>query len=653
MKTLRILSVIAFVITQAHAIDTSAWQHEQAVSVTEPGLIRLDVPPETLNAALPQLADVRLLSPSGVETPYVIGWPVASAPREISSRSFKTRLIDQSTMLEIETGTTEAIEAVSLESPAASFIKAARIEGSNDGEQWIELAANEVLFRQGGGAGRMRIPFTSGTWQSLRITVDDKRNNPVPFTAARFLLTGTKSVTLPQAVTMKSREEKPRQTKLVIDLGAANLSLAALRIAASDAVFSRRVTLSWLSDNNGQPMENFIGSSDIYRVTADGLTTSSLMIPLHHSVPTACIVVTIQNGDSPPLNIAAIEAERHPVSLMFYATETGSWKLLSGNANAATPSYDLATLKQDLNKAGGTELKPGALMANANYKASPALPNVQSGGASIDLARWRYRRPVTSGQPGVIRVELDAKTLAHAQTSLDDLRLIQNEKQIPFLIDHTNARRTVQPILTKDVDSKRRSVSLWRAAMPIDGLPVKQLILTSPTPLFERTLLAWAKTKDQMGNEYRSHLGTAHWTKQAAGRNSELALSLNSARLPEEFFIETDNGDNPPIEIENVLAHHAVHVVIAKITGTAPVFLYYGNNQANAPRYDLQLARSELLSAQKLNETLGAEEVLRTEVKASRDISSGSPWLWGALALVIVVLLWVVSKMLPAAPAAR
>ncbi|MEI6535221.1 MAG: hypothetical protein WCN98_07775, partial [Verrucomicrobiaceae bacterium] len=120
--------------------------------------------------------------------------------------------------------------------------------------------------------------------------------------------------------------------------------------------------------------------------------------------------------------------------------------------------------------------------------------------------------------------------------------------------------------------------------------------------------------------------------------------------LPENFFIETDNGDNPPIEIENVQAHHAVSVVVAKLTDTAPVFLYYGNNLTYAPRYDLQLVRTELLNAQKQNANLGSEDVLRAEVKSVRDISSGSPWLWSALGVVIVVLLWVVAKMLPAAP---
>lgn len=649
MRTLPILAVIALAIGNARALDPASWRHEQAIVVTAPGLVRLDVPPETMQAAAPQLADLRLLSPSGAESPYVVEWPVSAAPREVPVRTFKAGLGDQSTVLEIETGTADAIEAVILETPATSFIKAARLEGSSDGATWHDLAAREVIFRQNSGANRLRIPFATGSWKHLRVTVDDRRNNPVPFTAARVVLARTKAAAVPHPVAIAQREERPQQTRLTLDLGAAHLPLATLKLAVGDAVFSRRATVSWLRDNRGQVVETFLGNAAIYRVTSDGLSSASLEIPVHREVPEARLIVTIQNGDSPPLNITGIEAERHPVALLFYATEAGTWKLLSGNAGAAAPDYDLAALKQELSKATGARLNSGALVANPNFKAAPALPGVQPGGAHIDLAPWRFRRPITIRQTGVIRLELDPGTLAHAQASLDDLRVVQNDRQIPFLLDHTNATRAMQPVLSKDSDPKRRMVSLWRVTMPLDGLPATSLTITSPTPLFERTIEVWAKAKDAMGNEARVHLGSAPWTRSAGGRNERLAVPLTATRVPEVFFIETNNGDNPPIEIENVEVHHAVSAIVAKITDEAPVHLYYGNDSAYAPRYDLQLVRADLLRAQTENAALGKEETLRAAKRTGGEPNAGSPWLWGALALVVVVLLWVVARMLPKA----
>ena len=54
------------------ALDVTAWKHQQPVNITTPGITRLELPAETLNASRSQLEDIRLLSPTGVETPFVI-----------------------------------------------------------------------------------------------------------------------------------------------------------------------------------------------------------------------------------------------------------------------------------------------------------------------------------------------------------------------------------------------------------------------------------------------------------------------------------------------------------------------------------------------------------------------------------------------------
>lgn len=650
MKIFPILSAIAFVIAEAHAIDTTAWQQEQAFTVSAPGITRLELPAETINASSPYLVDLRILSPSGVESPFVIERANLMPARSAAVRDFKSSISSNHTIIEFDTGSTDAIEAVVLDTPAASFIKAARVEASTDGTQWNDIAKNEVVFHQPDGAGKLRIPFASASHGKLRITIDDNRTQPIPFTAARVEFTDIKPVTTPQAAIIVRTEEKPRQTEYTVALGSAKLHLSSLRLAVTDPVFSRSIIVSYVVDDHGVNSSVAVAAASIYRVTTnDGLGAEMVEIPVHQILPVSEIKITVNNGDSPPLHVTGISAMRSPVSLVFFAQESGMWKLLTGNDDATAPKYDIEALGKQLRHVNAATALPGKLAANPNYKRPPTLPNVEPEGANIDLAKWRFRKPVTNGQSGVIRVELDAMTLAHSQSSLGDLRLIQNEKQIPFLLEHTNASRTMQPKLAKDGDPKRPTASVWRVTMPLDGLPVTQLTFSSPTPLFERTLVVWAKTKDQMGNEYRTQLGSAHWTERAGGRDGELAMSFTSVRMPEVFYIETDNGDNPPIEIENVQVHHPVSVVVAKITDSASVFLYYGNNLAYAPRYDLQLVRAELLNAQKQNATLGTEEVLRAEVKTSSDSSVGSPWLWGALGVVIIVLLWVVAKMLPAA----
>ncbi len=644
-----LLLSVASISQHLPALDVTAWKQQQPVNITTPGITRLELPAETLNASRSQFEDIRLLSPSGAESPFIIERSSLTPPRSAAVRDFKSLLLEGATIIAIETGSADAIEAVVLETPEENFIKSARVGSVTDGGQLDELTKDEVIFRQQNGASKLRIPIASASYKKLNVAINDKRGGLVPFTGARIEFTSQKQTTVPQKVAIAKAEEKSRTTAITIDLGAANLHLATLGLVATDPVFSRRIAVSYSQDDNGTTRIIPVASAVIYRLTTnDGLSTESLDVPIDQLIPTSQLTLTIDNGDSAPLHVGSIEATRQPVSLVFYAQESGAWQLITGNRTVNAPRYDLAMLDRQLRQGSAAKAQAGTLALNPDYKEQPALPDVQSAGANIDLKSWRFRKAVTTGQTGVVRVEIDAETLAHAQTSLADLRVIQNEKQIPFLIDHTNASRTIQPEFAKDSDPKRRTVSLWKVTMPLESLPATRLTCTSPTPLFDRTLTIWEMQKDHMGNEYRMHLGSAQWTKQTESNGNEFSLNLSGA-TPGVFEIETDNGDNPPIEIADLKVHYNVSAVVAKVTDSAPVMLYYGNHDAYAPRYDLQLVRTELLAAKKQNAALGKEEVLRAEKKTSYEVSTGSPWLWASLGLVIVALLWVVSKMLPAA----
>ena len=209
--------------------------------------------------------------------------------------------------------------------------------------------------------------------------------------------------------------------------------------------------------------------------------------------------------------------------------------------------------------------------------------------------------------------------------------------------------RTLHAAIAERPDPKRPGVSRWQLTLPLDNLPVFDLLADCPSPLFTRTFIATAEHKDELGNAWMQTLGSATWTKTATPDNSANRFTLGFAgtRLPAQFWLETTNGDNPPITVENVRIRYAAPLLAAKLVTAAPLFLYYGNPQAGAPSYDLRLVRAELLSADKQAATLAAEEILKPERRHSDEISPGSPWLWAALALVVAVLLVVVARMLP------
>ena len=78
--------------------------------------------------------------------------------------------------------------------------------------------------------------------------------------------------------------------------------------------------------------------------------------------------------------------------------------------------------------------------------------------------------------------------------------------------------------------------------------------------------------------------------------------------------------------------------------------LYYGNPHVFSPHYDLSLVAGQLLAADKTPATLGAQEQLKKSSWAEgRTPGKGGFVFWGILAVVVVVLLVIISRLLPKA----
>lgn len=633
--------------------DRTAWLWEQTMEIKAPGVVRLDLPPATIDASQPSFADLRLLSPDGVETPWLFDKPAAAAG-DVPAEDFKAVLDGRATVL-TASHRAEAVVAVTLESPARGFLKAARIEGSSDATTWHPLVAGEVVFRQPDGPERLRVPLGPATWRHLRVIIDDDRSQPVAFTGLRITPASAVPEVVDHPVRLLRREEVAGESRLLLGLGAKNLHLAELKLDVPDGVFSRRCRVAAaLTGKDGVAVETTVAEGTIYRVSDDsGAVASNLAIPVQARIPSGTVVLTIRNGDSPPLEVRGLGATRCHDRLLFFAKQTGTWKLLTGNRHAEPPVYDLAPLQTELARTPGVQLSPGQLTAKPDHQPPPALPEVTPAGSDIDLTGWACRRAVQAPLPAVIKVELDAVTLAHmARGDLGDLRLIQNNRQIPWLTEPSPPLRDVLPQVADDPDPKRPSLSRWRITLPVKGLPAACLTATSPDRLFSRGFRALVSGKDELGNPWTRVVGSATWTKSPNGNQAPqpLTIAIGGARLPEVLVLEADNGDNPPIRLENVVIRHEAPSLVAKVTDEAPLFLYYGNPRVHPPVYDLGLVRAELLSADKQAATLGAEETLQAAGRRDQgEVSAGSPWLWGALALVVVVLLVVVAKMLPRA----
>ncbi len=629
------------------------WQYQQTFDVAAPGLMKISLPLDTLDSARPALEDLRLCDDAGNELPFLIERPAPVAKAIQPAKSFHVSLEPSATVITLETGLVQPLDAVTLESPAQNFIKAVRVDVSNDGQTWRNVVQGQPIFRQPYGAGNLKVGFppTSAHW--LRLTVDDRRSQPVPFISARvFAATAEAAVSETQSAVITERIENPGETRLTLNLGAANLDVASVQIETSAPLFTRQVTLAVPQVTEAGVVEQMIGQGTIYCVAVDDQPSrANLVIPLDQRVSSRELILLIHNEDSPPLPISGVRCERRPVYLAFMAPNAGPYHLLTGNKLCASPHYDLATLAGKLKIAEVTALKISPVSDNPDYHAPEALAGLDLAGAPLDVAGWKYRKPIQTQRAGVQQVELDLEVLSHANGSFSDLRVMHGSNQVPFLVQRTSIRRSLEPVVTLTNDVKNPKISRWLIKLPRAHLPITRLTCISTTPLFQRNVTLSEQYTDERGYTFFRQLGNATWIETMDHKSREFSLVLNSVVDSDTLVLETQNGDNPAIGLEKFAAYYPATRLLFKSPADDGLLLYYGNPQSASPSYDLNLVAGELLSADKATATLGAEVLLKKSSWAERQSpGSGGALFWGILAVVVIGLLAVISRLLPKSP---
>ena len=634
------------------AMTPSEWRLSQALDVPAAGLVRVSVPAETLDAARPDLADVRITDSAGREVPYLIDRPMPRRESALRSKELRTALEPATTRITLTTGTRSMLKGVTFETPPGiEFIKAVRVEGSHDGAMWLQLATDKPIFRMAGGAANPSVPFSEGVWEFLRLTIDDSRTPAVPFTGVLLQVAETGAPVEPLPIKIKARDESSGVTRLSVDLGAMNLTVASLGIETTDSVFVRPVTISMPELANDDIREQMICTGLVYRMDLNGKVESNVEVPIDIQIPGREVVVLIDNGDSPPLIINGLHGTRRVTNLVFFAREPGRYQLLSGNSQCLAPRYDLSELGDQLKSAGGVEVRPGRLIAIADYKQPDNLAALPLTGAKIDVGAWKFRKSIQLSKLGAQQIELDPDVLARSSQDQRDLRVVVEDRQLPFLLERPSISRSLALASGTADDPKKQMLSRWSLKLPQAGIPITRITCVADSALFEREMRLWEETADDRGDKFPRELGHAAWKKVPGGTTQEFAIHLNVAPRNGTLFLETDNGDNPAIKLRDFRGHYPVSRVVftAASDSTQPIWIYYGNPDAASPRYDVALIADQLLRAERAPAALGQPQNMHSKTeRIIRTLSGSSLYIfWGVLAIVVIALLLLISRLLP------
>jgi hypothetical protein len=416
-------------------------------------------------------------------------------------------------------------------------------------------------------------------------------------------------------------------------------------------LFVRPVTIAVPELSNDNISEQTLGTASVYRVDFNGKVESQVEIPIDRQIHGRELIVLIDNGDSPPLLINGVHGSRRVTHLLFFARETGRYQLLSGNSQCAAARYDLSELDEQLKNAEAIEDRAGPLIANADYKLPDNLAALPLTGAKIDVAAWKFRKPIQLSKPGAQQIELDPDILVRAALDQRDLRIVIDDRQLPFLLERPSISRSLPLASVPANDLKEPRLSRWSLKLPQAGIPIARITCAADSALFQREMRLWEEVADDRGDTFPRELGHATWKRVPGETTREFAIPLDVVPRSNTLFLETDNGDNPAIKLDDFRGHYPVSRIVFKTASnsTDPIWIYYGSPDAPSPHYDVALIADQLFRAERAPATLGRQENMDSKTERIIQTLSGSSLyiFWAVLGLVVAALLLLISRLLP------
>ena len=185
------------------------------------------------------------------------------------------------------------------------------------------------------GQGLARVPLDAHVLTQARSDLGDLRVVDDEGRQLPYLLRRSVAVEGASDLPME-RTERGEDSHIAVQLPERNLFVSTLTVHSSAPVFDRTVTVS--KPVNGRP-------ADVLRkVSWNGLRRpGSLGIGLHRRVGDE-LLVTIDNGDDPPLPVERIDVTWEGWELMVVLPDAGA-TLLYGDRQRSAPSYDFASLE--------------------------------------------------------------------------------------------------------------------------------------------------------------------------------------------------------------------------------------------------------------------------------------------------------------------
>jgi hypothetical protein len=613
------------------------------------------------------LHDLRFYQSGGDEVQYLLVEPPATEPEWRRAATLLPLPETKKTSgFEADLGAPSTVDRLRVEGLPAPFLKRFALDGSGDRQHWTRLAPQATLFDlPDSNLRQVELSFPPGLFRYLRVTWDDASSARVP-------LPGSASVRMVRAdaparpalsapLVFARRASEPGASRFRLRLPAVSLPVVALRLTVGGGNLMRRARVSE-ARLAGQCTAPFpLGEATLRRAVRDVLAADELLIPIEPPA-TADLELEVDDGDNPPLELTAVEAEFAELPWVYFEV-AGPLSLVArwGQPALDAPRYDLESARE---RAAQSPAPPAGAWGEA------APPSTQTGvseapaalppaGPPVDTTGFRYSRTLAEGPPGLVSVPLDAAVLAHSSGRLlgnfADLRVVDaGSRQLPYLLD-----RRAEPLVVylppaapagETVARSAPNTSVYRLKLPYAALPPARLVLRTSARVFDREVrvLVEPAPGERRKRDAAQCVASAAW-RHAEPDTAAPALTLALPTLnTAEVLLAVSEGDNPrlPLAAPELLLP-SWHVRLFR--GPGELRVLYGQSRLAPPRYDLALLARSVLSSPAVEGTLSAEQ----EMTPPEPAILRPAGFWALMLTAVVVLLGLIARLLRGQGASR
>lgn len=603
------------------------------------GFAVVALPPE-LTSTVPT-GSYRLIRSDGREVPYVV---TSDAP-EAKDRRYSGTLVDtrhepDQTVWIVDLGSIRRFESLELSIPQHQFRRRVTVEASDEQSGPFRVIARDVgifdLPWQNAPGGRLhyttvQLPKSErARFLRFQISTRFRYFRPLSLQGVTALSSSvrpgsqwTLSAPLLPMPTPKHGKDDGNLSLYRLDVPP-DLAFLRLQLSARELGFVRTVRLleaDGLSSTHNHAKLKVLAEGTLFRI-ADGplqsptkkpdkgdksdpiddepVTGENLTLSLEDAPGRGMILLEISNGDSPPLSELQLSVSGYGSRLIFPVRPVGSassvdeesqYTLYYGSETARVRDYDLAKLTGSLSKL--STLLPATLgprQGNPRFQKPQPLPAVPTTGSPLETTGFRMQRPVLM-RDGVelYSLLLSPIDLAFLRSDLGDLRVVDEaNQQVPYVLVPNDIETRSELQVLAEPSTATDKISRYRLSLVHNGqsvtVPMEALELTVTSSFYRRSVRI---------REAKSEV-TPHASLLCNGtilRLSEEDAGLHRLPLPghpvKELILEVDNGDNPPLDIPQVLGVIAVPRVIYKGDAQNSYRLLLGNPSLSSPSYDL------------------------------------------------------------------